>query len=602
MEGKDCKTSVAKDIAPGPMNERGFFAELKRRNVYKVAVAYAVVAWLLIQVATQVFPFFEIPNWAVRLVVLLLILGFPVALILSWAFEITPEGLKRTEDADLAAETRPKSHTWIYIVIVGALLSVGLFMLGRYGFREKNPLSNELAAQSIAVLPFVNMSSDKEQDYFSDGLSEELLNQLSQIPQLRVIARTSSFSFKGKEVDVATIAKALNVANVLEGSVRKSANTLRITAQLIRASDSSHLWSQTYDRQMTDIFKVQDEIASDVVAALKVKLLPTQQLPKTQRTSNPEAYEHYLLGMDILRQDRMQTSHLAAAEFQKAIALDPNYANAYVALSNAQALAAEVATSPTQRAEGIKQALATVEEAIKLAPDLASGYSSRGYLRYSRAWDWQGAAADFKRAMALDPNNAELLSSYAQSLFFSGAQTEAIAMARKATAIDPLSVETWRFLGLLLFCSGQDAEARVAWQRALEINPGTRWPNYLIGYLDLKERKIESALAHFHATDDAFRLTGTAMVEYTLGHPQESEQALDTLKTRFATGSAFQIASVYAWRGEKDHAFEWLDRAYDQHDTGMPRLRYDPTLASLHGDPRFAALVKKMGFAEFDKP
>jgi tetratricopeptide (TPR) repeat protein len=161
-----------------------------------------------------------------------------------------------------------------------------------------------------------------------------------------------------------------------------------------------------------------------------------------------------------------------------------------------------------------------------------------------------------------------------------------------------LSVETWRFLGLLLFCSGQDAEARLAWQHALEINPGTRWPNYLVGYLDLKEGKIESALTHFNAADEAFRLTGTAMVEYTLGHAQESEQALDALKTKFTTGSAFQIAAVYAWRGEKDNAFDWLDLAYDQHDTGMPRLRYDPTLASLRDDPRFAALVKKMGFSE----
>ena len=197
-----------------------FFGELKRRNVYKVAVAYAIVGWLLVQVATQVFPFFEIPNWTVRLIVLAIVIGFPIALVMAWAFELTPEGLKRTEDVDLAAQTRTKSHAWIYIVIVGALLSTALFMLGRYGFREKNLLSNELPAKSIAVLPFVNISSDKEQDYFSDGLSEELLNQLAQIPQLRVIARTSSFSFKGKEVDVVTIAKALNVANVLEGSVR----------------------------------------------------------------------------------------------------------------------------------------------------------------------------------------------------------------------------------------------------------------------------------------------------------------------------------------------------------------------------------------------
>jgi adenylate cyclase len=582
------------------MNDKpSFFAELKRRNVYKVAVAYAVVGWLLVQVATQVFPFFEIPNWTVRLVVLAIVIGFPIALVIAWAFELTPEGLKRTEDVDPGAQAHSKSHAWVYVVIVGALLSVGLFFIGRYTGRNNGGAAHTESPsnKSIAVLPFVNMSSDREQDYFSDGLSEELLNQLAQIPQLRVIARTSSFSFKGKEVDVATIAKALNVANVLEGSVRKSANTLRVTAQLVRTSDSSNLWSQTYERQMTDVFKVQDEIAGDVVAALKVKLLPTQ-LPKTQRTLNAEAYEHYLRGMDISRQDRLETSQLAAAEFQKAIALDRNYANAYVALALAQAQAADIADSPAQRAEEIKQSLATVEKAIVLAPDLASGYSRRGFLRYSRAWDWQGAAADFKRALAMDPDNAELLSSYSRNLFFNGSQTEGIAMARKATVIDPLSLDIWHNLGLLLFCSGQDSEARLAWQHAFDINPGARWPNYLVGYLDLKEGKNESARVHFRASDEPFRLTGTAMVEHTLGHAPESEQALEALKTKYAAGSSFQIAAVYAWRGEKDHAFEWLDRAYDQHDAGMPRLRYDPTLASLHDDPRFAELVKKMGFAE----
>ena len=580
------------------MANRNFFSELKRRNVYKVAVAYAIVGWLLVQIATQVFPFLEIPNWVVRLVTAIVAIGFPIALVIAWAFELTPEGLKRTEDVD-PAQKRTRTHAWIYVAVIGAVLSVGLFLLGRYTAGNKTVASmpNELPSQSIAVLPFVNMSSDKEQDYFSDGLSEELLNQLAQIPRLRVIARTSSFSFKGKEADVATIAKALNVANVLEGSVRKSANTLRITAQLVRTSDSSNLWSQTYERQMTDVFEVQDEIAGDVVAALKVKLLPTQGLPKTQRTNNPEAYEHYLLGMNISRQNRLETSQLAAAEFRKAITLDPSYANAYAALSIAQARGADVAPNPAQRTEEIAQALATIDQAIALAPDLALGYIRRGYLRYTRAWD-QGAAADFKRALELDPNNAELLSNYSQSLFFNGHQKEAIVLARKATVIDPLSLDIWHNLGLLLFCSGQNAEARLAWKHALDISPGARWPNYLAGYLDLKEGKIENALAHFRASDEPFRLTGTAMVEHTLGHEAESEQALNALKTKYTAGSAFQIAAIYAWRGEKDHAFEWLDRAYDQHDAGMPRLRYDPTLASLHDDPRFAALVRKMGFSE----
>ena len=579
-----------------------FFTELKRRNVLRAAAFYAASTWLLVQVATQVFPFFHIAEWVVRWIVVAAVIGFPFAMLFSWVYEWTPQGLQRESEIasneSITRQSGKKLDRWIIAILA---LAVVLLLADKLVLpKAANPGFDKAATsdKSIAVLPFLNMSSDKEQDYFSDGLSEELLNQLAQIPQLRVIARTSSFSFKGKEVDVATIAKALNVANVLEGSVRKSDNTLRITAQLVRTSDSSNLWSQTYERQMTDVFKVQDEIAGDVVAALKVKLLPTQQLTKTQRTGNPEAYEHYLLGIDISRRDRLEASQLAAAEFQKAITLDPGYANAYAMLSIAQARGADVASSPAQRAEEIKQALATIDQAITLAPDLALGYSRRGYLRYTRAWDWQGAAADFKRALALDPNNAELLASYSQSLFFHGHQEEAIALARKATVIDPLSLDIWNNLGLLLFAPVRSAEARLAWQRAFDINPGARWPNYLVGYLDLKDGKNESALAHFRASDEPFRLTGTAMLEHTLGHAPESEQALDLLKKKYAAGSAFQIAAVYAWRGEKDLAFEWLDRAYDQHDAGMPRLRYDPTLATLHDDSRFAALVKKMGFAE----
>jgi len=251
--------------------------------------------------------------------------------------------------------------------------------------------SAESNAKAIAVLPFVNMSADKEQDYFSDGLSEELLNQLAQIPQLRVIARTSSFSFKGKEVDVATIAKALNVGNVLEGSVRKSANTLRITAQLVRTSDSSHLWSQTYDREMTDVFKVQDEIAGEVVAALKVKLLPTQQPTSLQRTSNSEAYEQFLIGTEARKHYNSESLQRSVAAFQRAVALDPNYANAYAALAEAQVFGADFTGSPTQRAVAVKQAFVTVEKAVALAPDLAVGYGVRGTLRSRIAWDLKGA-------------------------------------------------------------------------------------------------------------------------------------------------------------------------------------------------------------------
>src|SRR5207245_252062 len=231
-----------------------FFSELKRRNVYKIAVAYAVVGWLIAQIATQIFPFLEIPNWVVRLVIVSIAIGFPIALVIAWAFEATPEGIKRTEDVDLNAAARaPKKHAWVYVVVIAAAISIGLFFIGRYSVRNTaSAASTESPAKSIAVLPFVNMSADKNDEYLSDGVSEELITALSKITGLQVKARTSSFAFKGKSEDIQKIGELLHVSHLLEGSVAKAGNKLRITAQLIPASAGKHLWSDTYDREMQD--------------------------------------------------------------------------------------------------------------------------------------------------------------------------------------------------------------------------------------------------------------------------------------------------------------------------------------------------------------
>jgi len=267
------------------VNATNFLAELKRRNVYKVAIAYAVVAWLLIQVATQVFPFFEIPNWAVRLVVLVLVIGFPIDLFIAWAFEVTPDGIKRTEAAD-AAGKRSHGRTWAYIALIGAVLSVGLFFLGRYIASQKQTESAELPAKSIAVLAFVDLTQAHDQEYFCDGISEEILDALTKIEGLRVVARTSSFSFKEKKADVSEIAQKLNVQNVLEGSMRREGNRIRVSVQLVSAA-GSHLWSETYERELKGVFAAQDEIALAVFDALKVKLAGA---PPAGAPQNPETY------------------------------------------------------------------------------------------------------------------------------------------------------------------------------------------------------------------------------------------------------------------------------------------------------------------------
>ena len=576
-----------------------FFAEIKRRNVLRAAAFYAASAWLLVQIATQVFPFFHIAEWVVRWIVIASVIGFPFAMGFSWFYEWTPQGIQREseveQDESVARQTGKKLDRWI-IAVLG--LAVVLLLANTFVL-HKDTVTSVVAVipdKSIAVLPFLNMSSDKEQDYFSDGLSEELLNQLAQIPQLRVIARTSSISFKGKEADVATIAKALGVAHILEGSVRKSSNTLRITAQLIRTSDSSHLWSQTYDREMADVFKVQDEISREVVSALKLQLLPGKLPDNTQRTRNPAAYEQYLLGKDVGRPGGRAAVEAALAAFERAVALDPGYANAYADLAFTQGSMADFAADPAQREAAIDQALATADKAIALAPDLPDGYASRGDIRHRMRWDWQGSQVDLARAMALDPNNARTLSNYGPMLFSLGRRDEGIAVLRKAVASDPLSDKAWNVLARHLHAAGALAEAKQAFERALELNPRQNWANFLLGNLLLAEGKTDLALAHYQLAPEQFRTAGTAMVEFTRGNEAASQQALATMEREYAVGFAFQIAQVYAWRGDKDQAFAWLDRAYNIHDAGLVRLPYDPAMDPLRDDQRFVALVRKMGF------
>src|ERR1700757_3238975 len=367
---------------------RSFFAELKRRNVYKVAVAYAVVGWLIAQIATQIFPFLEIPNWAIRLVILLIVIGFPIALIIAWAFELTPEGIKRTEDVALATQTRTKSHTWIYIVIVGALFSVGLFTLGRYGFREKISASSESPAKSIAVLPFVNMSADKNDEYLSDGMTEELINVLSRVPGLRVPGRTSCFAFKGKnEQDIfRKVGDQLHVGTVLEGSVRKAGDKLRVTAQLINVSDGYHLWSKDYDGDVNDILNFQSNVAEQVVQALQVKLGGEGARVLAKPTENPEAHRLYLLGRYEFAKYTQAGWNNALRYYEQALKLDPQYVLPYCGLADNYAYMGSRVMRGKEANTKVKE---FAQKALALDPELAEARMSLA-LALVAAYDWRG--------------------------------------------------------------------------------------------------------------------------------------------------------------------------------------------------------------------
>jgi TolB-like protein len=444
--------------------------------------------------------------------------------------------------------------------------------------------------KSIAVLPFVNMSADKDQEYFSDGLTEELIDLLSQVPDLRVPARTSSFYFKGKSEDVAEIARRLRVAHVLEGSVRRSGQTMRVTAQLIRADDGYHVWSKAYDRDVKDIFKVQDEIASTVVDELKAKLLPSQELAGRHRTANPEAYKQYLIGMQLRLRDLPITMPQALDAFRRAIAIDPSYAAAYSGLAVAEWRAGDMGVGDPA---SVERAVDAADRAIALAPDSPEGYWARGQIRNYYYFDWAGAQSDYTRALKLDPNFVPALVQQGDLQATLGHVNDGIATMRKALALDPLSVLAWDRLVYFYTHTGQFAAAGEALERLRQIAPKGVGGRAVIDLYLLTDRPQE-AVALAGSDRNNFRYFITSMAQWSLRHPAESKQALDTLVQLAAGSLAFQIAEAYAWRGEKGQAIDWLERACQQHDGGITYIAYDRYLDGLRGEARFRALLAKL--------
>jgi TolB-like protein/Tfp pilus assembly protein PilF len=497
--------------------------------------------------------------------------------------------------------------TLLVTIAVVAVVAVTYFVVDRLSLSKRAASSSAsttvstrsetavVPEKSIAVLPFADMSEKKDQEYFSDGLSEELIDLLTKVPDLRVPARTSSFFFKGKAGDIASIAQKLRVAHVLEGSVRKAGNTMRVTAQLIRADNGYHVWSETYDRELKDVFKVQDEIAGAVVTALRLKLAPGQRVPTSHRTSVFEAYDHYLLGRQFYERGNPDGYRRAIEAYRKAIALDPRYAAAYVELAMSEYFAAD----ELGEMAGKQRALAAAEKAIELAPEEAIGYSARGYLRDRVNWDWIGAQADMEKALAIDSGDAETQVAYALVLENFGRLPEAIAAAQKSTELDPLSSGAWTRLGSLLIRNRQFVAAQEALRRALEIQPESSHALMYLAELQLAEGKAIEALAKFREVDnEGFRLWGIAMAEHTLGHATESQQALDELIAKHTRGYSYEIAQVYAWCGEKDKAFEWLQRSYQQREGDLVYIKDDELLAPLGGDPRYKAFLRKMNLLE----
>jgi len=445
--------------------------------------------------------------------------------------------------------------------------------------------------KSIAVLPFVDMSEKKDQEYFSDGLSEELLDLLAQVPDLRVAARTSSFFFKDKAEDVAAIGQKLRVAHVLEGSVRKAGGTIRVTAQLIRADNGYHIWSKTYDRDLKDIFKVQDEISAAVVDALKIQLLSSRPLTSRHQTDNTEAYSQYLLGNQLRLRDTVESNQQARTAYQKAIALDPNYSAAYSGLADAEWRIADMSTN---NPDNYVRASAAAEKAIALAPDAPEGYWARGRLRNIYYYDWNGAQADYEKALALDPSFGPAGVDHAELLATLGKVPEAIEALREIISRDPLSGPAWHRLARLLMDSGRLTEVPEAITR-IRASGGDDDANLFSADLSLVQGRWQAALADYRSQKyPPWRLIGAAMAEYSLGDASESRRLLEEAIRTYGDSLSYQYAMVYAWRHDADGAFHWLDRGFHVHDGGLIYLKHDRMLASLRDDPRYAALLKRL--------
>ena len=600
-----------------------FLNELKRRNVLRVGAAYVVAAWLLIQVSETIFPLFGYGDTPARLVVIVLAIAFIPSLIFSWVFEITPEGLMRDADVnrdDSDAQFNAKRLDRIILAMLA--LAIGYFAFDKFVL---DPVEDEQIAQtahqegrtaaltesygdkSIAVLPFVNMSSDPEQEYFSDGISEELLNLLSRIPELRVISRSSAFSFKGKDLPIPIIAKQLNVAHVLEGSVRKAGNRVRITAQLIEARSDTHLWSETYDREVLDIFAVQDEIAGEITRKLQLALVGSglHSIP----TNSEVAYDSFLRGLHFINQGSELETFLKAKDyFKSAIEIDPSYAQAhallgltYISLGNFRHLA------PADMLQPARDAVLT---AIELDNRLPEAWVAKGWLTMTYDQDSQSAERHFRRVTELAPSSYMGYIGLSMALQMAGRYDEALAAARRAHQYAPLDYWARNMLAEVTF-KRREYDATINHVKALnEMLPDNSLDLSFLGWVYALKHMPEEALRNadkameFTAGDPNLEL-GAAVVYAMLGEASKARDILDraVAKSDLQFVSPGLIAIVYANLGDSDQAFVWLNRAVDVYDSFVFNLDYPP-LDPIRSDPRFIELCFNLKMAcahEWDK-
>jgi serine/threonine-protein kinase len=586
--------------------KRSFIAELQRRNVHRAAVFYAGVAWLLVQIATQVFPFFHIPEWVVRWVVIAAAIGFPFAMLFSWFYEWTPQGIRRESEIvhteSVTRQTGKKLDKAIIAVLTLAVLVLLLNQFVLHHFISAAAVAEDGHEKSIAVLPLANESGDKDQQYFSDGLSEDLINALSQSSGLKVIARGSSFRFRDSQDDVRTIGAKLGAAHLLEGSVRRAGDMVRISAELVDVADGSTLWSQHFDRPYADLFKLEDDITAAVVGALSTRLAgskPTADQSERPPGGSLEAYNAYQQGKFYLERFTDEDTPRAISWFEKAVQLDPQYARAYNELAYGWFVSAGDYLEGAQAAEAVTKGRAALDRALQLQPDLAAAHAQHANLLAIEDFDWNGAEAEARRAVQLAPNDAAARRSLGIVLGATGRFDESVQNLLLARDADPLETVTYLWLQGFQLAQGRDAEAEQTVRKGIELQPS----NGLLRYDLTLQQLVNGDRAGARATAEqtppgSWRITNMALAGQAGDDRAAADAALQKMIDTQAGFAAFQIAEIYALRQQPDQMFQWLDRARDNRDPGLRFLLGDPVFKSHHSDRRFAALCRQLGLPE----
>src|ERR1041385_7182603 len=532
--------------------------------------------------------------------VVFLALGFVGIVFISWAFEATPEGLKRTED--VPPEVAAKLPTWSrrkfagFIVMV-ALLAASLlaFNLLRSRPSARSTSSSLVPEKSIAVLPLLNESGDPKDEYFSDGLSEELIAALAQIRELKAIGPSSSFRFKERKEEPKTIGEKLGVATLLEGTVRKQGERVRIVAELINAADGIELWTRTFDRELKDIFAVQQEIAAAVASSLKATLLgPNQQPAANPATTNTEAHNAYLQGHYYFQRRNLEDYRKAVGHYDEAIRLDPEYALAYAERAELWTIIGDLAG---ERPIAYPKARSDAEKAVAIAPDLAEAHAALGWVRAFAEWKFAEGLSELQRAKALSPKNPLTNDLLARVMVYRGRMEEAEQQARQAVELDPLSAAAQFTLGRVLFYEGKLDQADAAGRKMAELQPSASASHRWQVLVAVQRGDGETALREAQSEpDENVRPFEVALAQHVRGDSKASDAALAVLIANSRDSLAYQVAQVYAVRHETDKAFEWLQIAFDNHDGGMPSMLVDPLLRDLRNDARYKALIAKMNF------